>query len=174
MLYAMLCRCFPFERPEEKKLPRKDAMLKLMEVGDSLWVHLLMCLNLHFFRKILAHKQQRSFILPSNIKCAGYLFLWISTFCCGNASHYGYLLSSANSERWMEHPQQCFTVWWLQVLAQWYFATWSNEAAYNWRYSGTSLVQNRAARRHRQLPVPTKARRWSAGKSPSPKSWPHW
>lgn len=31
MLYAMLFRCFPFERPEERNLPKKDAILKLME-----------------------------------------------------------------------------------------------------------------------------------------------
>lgn len=40
MLYAMLCRCFPFEKPDEKRLPRKDAMLKLMEVGGVLGLYI--------------------------------------------------------------------------------------------------------------------------------------
>lgn len=31
MLYAMLFRCFPFERLEERSLPKRDAILKLME-----------------------------------------------------------------------------------------------------------------------------------------------
>lgn len=31
MLYVMLCRAFPFDTPEDRNLPKKDAMLKLME-----------------------------------------------------------------------------------------------------------------------------------------------
>lgn len=31
MLYAMLCRTFPFDTPEDRNLPKEEAMLKLME-----------------------------------------------------------------------------------------------------------------------------------------------